>query len=593
MTSPQLEGKKLRELEEREDESDAKGEPPGGEQELDGQGIGIDQAPSRDEDRNEERQCDAEGNDHLERTLFVLTELHGVRDTERGRPGRAFLTDRDPRLVHLMLTGILTRFPVGSHPGQPQFLCQVLNLRAQGTGVSVVHALGHRGIVHRKSRLAAVGGVALRNVDSVHPRVPGGASGLLPSREDLPQPVPQLQRDASIEHFSRNPVTGAARISPITVGEPVLPPVSQFVDEIALHAPTWAQREAEADRSGSIRIPITTLDEFRQIGLLAAPIPRELGGWGVPLWQVAEGIRSLARVAPATALALAMPLGNAATTTIPVESVPAEARDALRIGQRWIAEQVRRGQILAVANSEPGSGGELANTQTIARVDEQGVIRLSGRKSFATIGPDADYFLCAARVHNADGRQIEGFFVARDATGVEVDDKWQALGMRTTASVGLTLSDAPAAAVFGYPGCLTGLNARHWSTLLFAAVFGGVGEGALLHAQEAAGEFEFGRVTFAECMLRQEAAAGFLDSVARAESWPPAPDYGKRCQHVKTFVTRTSVETATQMSMLAGGRSYGPHTPVARFLRDALAGPLLRPPVPNAMDALIREFFPG
>jgi len=108
----------------------------------------------------------------------------------------------------------------------------------------------------------------------------------------------------------------------------------------------------------------------------------------------------------------------------------------------------------------------------------------------------------------------------------------------------------------------------------------------------AAAEHEWSRVTLAECALQQEAAAGFIDSVARGETWPPAGDYGRRCQHVKTFVTRTSVDTATRMSMLAGGRSYGPHTPVARFLRDALAGPLLCPPVPNAMDALIRDWFP-
>lgn len=382
-----------------------------------------------------------------------------------------------------------------------------------------------------------------------------------------------------------------ARITPIEQQVP-LQPIPNLHAVIAAYAASWAQREADADQAGLIRLPVTSLDEFRQTGILAAPLPRALGGWECDLWTVCDGVRHLARVAPATALALAMPLGNAATTRIPAELVPAEYREALQQGKVWIAEQIRRGQILAVANSEPGAGGDLANTRTQAQLRD-GLAWLTGRKSFATIGPDADYFLCAARY--ADGPQvgqIDGWFVARDAHGLVVDDLWNPLGMRTTASVGLTLHDTPAAALYGYPGCLTGINARHWSMLLFAAVFAGVGEGALEQGRAgAARSSAWTRVSLAEAALQQEAAAGFLQAVALDEQWPPTAAYQRRCRQVKTFVTRTSVDTAHRMLMLAGGRGYGPNQPVARFLRDALAGPLLRPPVPNAMDELARDLL--
>ena len=85
-----------------------------------------------------------------------------------------------------------------------------------------------------------------------------------------------------------------------------------------------------------------------------------------------------------------------------------------------------------------------------------------------------------------EGRDVvDGFFVARHASGLLLDDAWDPLGMRATASVGLTLEETPAACVLGYRGCLEGVNARHWSTVLFAAVFVGVGEGALAAATEA------------------------------------------------------------------------------------------------------------
>jgi alkylation response protein AidB-like acyl-CoA dehydrogenase len=75
-------------------------------------------------------------------------------------------------------------------------------------------------------------------------------------------------------------------------------------------------------------------------------------------------------------------------------------------------------------------------------------VRLSGRKSFATLGPDADYFLCSAR---RDDDQLDAFFVARTAAGVNLTDDWDPLGMRATASVGVVLEDAVAESVFVYP----------------------------------------------------------------------------------------------------------------------------------------------
>lgn len=358
----------------------------------------------------------------------------------------------------------------------------------------------------------------------------------------------------------------------------------------------WAEREARANQLGQLSLPSRTLEEMRSCGILAAPMPESLSGWNASLAQTAAAIRVVAQRAPATALALVMPLGNAATTRIPEMAVPRTLRPALVRGQRWIAGQVRRGQILAVANSEPGAGGDLAQTKTRADQGVDGIHRLTGRKSFATFGRDADYFLCAARRFDLlQGKEVvDGFFVARNAEGLTIDDRWNPVGMRPTASVGLTLQDTPAEAVLGYPGCLEGVNARHWSTVLFAAVFLGVGEGALREGiHQTATDAVWARATLADAALNLEAAAGFIEAVARDDRWPMPDDLNERARRAKTFVARAAVETAVQAAMISGGRSYTPDHPVFRFLCDALAGPLLRPPLPKAMDALIHQLFPA
>jgi alkylation response protein AidB-like acyl-CoA dehydrogenase len=371
-----------------------------------------------------------------------------------------------------------------------------------------------------------------------------------------------------------------------------------IVDAIAQRLDDWARREDEQNGNDEVRVAADTLNDFRASGILSSPVPVELGGWGCSLAENVQAVRNLARRAPATALALAMPLGNAATARIPDSAVPEDLRSELAAGRRWIAQQCLADRILAVANSEPGAGGDLAQTRTVAARGANGEYRLSGKKSFATIGPDADYFLCAARRvgEGAGGKDIvDGFFVARDAAGLVLDNAWNPLGMRATASVGLTLEGTPAASVLGYRGCLEGVNARHWSTILFAAVFVGVGEGALAAATKAVGsagaDSSYVRAALARCALNLEAAVGLLEAVAADERCPLPASARDRTVRAKTFAALTAAETATQAAMLCGGRAYRADHPISRFLHDALAGPLLRPPLAKAMDGIADQLF--
>jgi alkylation response protein AidB-like acyl-CoA dehydrogenase len=379
-------------------------------------------------------------------------------------------------------------------------------------------------------------------------------------------------------------MTGRVKSRPAPGARVLQAPAGPDLDRLA---PAWGAREAEAERAGARRLPEGTVADIRACGLLAAPVPRDLGGLGWDLRRCMEALRAVARHAPATALALAMPLGNAAVARIPEDAVPAASRAALRDGKRWTAQQCLAGRILAVANSEPGSGGDLANTKATARRDADGTWRLTGAKAFATAGPDGDAFLCAARTPE----RVEGFFVARDAPGATLGDDWDGLGMRTSASVTLRLDDAPAAAVLGYPGSLDGgVNARHWSTLLFGAVFLGVGEGALAEAAACVARQPVLRGDLARHALRLEAAAGFLDSVAARDGFPFPHGGVVAAQRAKGFVAEAAVDAAVFGGLAAGGRGYTAASRASKLLRDALAGPHLRPPLPSVLEGLADEW---
>lgn len=370
--------------------------------------------------------------------------------------------------------------------------------------------------------------------------------------------------------------------------------VEKLANELA---PRWGKYEAEAYDNDTYRVPFRVLEEMRSSGILAAPIPRYWGGLTASLTETARAVTKIASKAPSAALALVMPLSNAATTRIALSAVPRDQVQTLRENQRWIAEQVTRGRILAVANSEPESGGQLSQTRTIASRGIDGNYYLTGQKTFATLGPDADYFLCAARtavdIETPQGTEttirIEGYFVHRDAPGVTFNDDWNPAGMRPTASVGLNLEYTPAERIYAYPGALESVNARHWSTLLFSAVSLGIGQAALAEGVRNAGSSPWACAKLAEHALALDAAAGYLEATCEAEAWPMPKELFDRVQRVKTFVTQTVVQTATQVAMVSGGRCYSVNHPVYRLLADALAGPLLRPPVGNAMETIMEQ----
>src|SRR6202165_252017 len=175
-------------------------------------------------------------------------------------------------------------------------------------------------------------------------------------------------------------------------------------------------------------------DELKAAGYLKMPIPKEFGGPGMTLAQVARETRLLAQYAPATALCINMHnywVGNAA--------------DLWRPGDKsceWMLKDAAAGEVFAAGHSEHGNDIPVLLSATKAeRVD--GGYKLTGRKAFGSLTPVWTRLGGHAMdTSNPKAPKIIHFFLPRDAKGYTIKDTWDVMGMRATRSDDTVLEGA-------------------------------------------------------------------------------------------------------------------------------------------------------
>jgi alkylation response protein AidB-like acyl-CoA dehydrogenase len=167
-------------------------------------------------------------------------------------------------------------------------------------------------------------------------------------------------------------------------------------------------------------------EELRVAGYLLMPVPSELGGWGMTLPEVCREQRRLAYYAPATALGINMHLywiGLAA--------------DLWRAGDHsleWMLREAAAGEVFAAGHAESGNDiPVLLSTTRAERVD--GGYRFHGRKHFGSLSP----VWTRLGLHGMDmsdpaAPKIVHAFMPRDTAGYRIEETWDVMGMRATAS---------------------------------------------------------------------------------------------------------------------------------------------------------------
>jgi alkylation response protein AidB-like acyl-CoA dehydrogenase len=352
------------------------------------------------------------------------------------------------------------------------------------------------------------------------------------------------------------------------------------------------QRRRELDRAD--------FDALAEAGYLLTGVPAEQGGLFASVAESTRGIsgilRALAQGDPSVALVSSMhPAVQSFWHATPsVEGAEGEAWAAQRSA---VAELAKSGVWFGTITSEPGSGGDVANTRSAATRDGEGGWRISGQKHFGSGSGISGRMLTAAV---PEGEEAPDWFLLDtsggwgDGTGMRLVAPWDGFGMAATQSHGFEFDGFPATR-FAATGRMQALSdaAAPLVVACFMGVVLGVVESAMETAREQLGRRAslraYEQVEWAnaeqDAFLLEQAYEGVL---RRVESGEPAL---RTALIAKTAGARLAEDCVRRIGRVLGGGTFSRHAPFGYWFEDVRALGFLRPPWGLAYDGLIASAF--
>ena len=337
-----------------------------------------------------------------------------------------------------------------------------------------------------------------------------------------------------------------------------------------------------------VDFPLPTTPISARARLPGWVVPGEYGGEGANLLETVHVCEALGTGDGSTALAVTMhlqTLGGAVEARNWPESV------LIPICRAAVAD----GALINYISTEPelGSisrGGKPATTAKPVPAQKgraPGYV-LNGRKNFASMSPVLDFLIASALID--DGSEQVANFVLTPGPGVEVVETWDALGMRSTGSHDVVLTDVyvPAESMIppGIPDPKSKPKVSAWFSLGVSAVYLGVAEAALQTASRYAqtriptalgkpiAELEGiqRRLGHAELLLHQAR----VELYHAADLWDRLPD--RRADLVETVlvakytITNNAIAAVDECMRVPGGVSMTTRLPLERYYRDVRGG---------------------
>jgi alkylation response protein AidB-like acyl-CoA dehydrogenase len=327
-------------------------------------------------------------------------------------------------------------------------------------------------------------------------------------------------------------------------------------------------------------------DELRASGYLDAPLPTEFGGSGLTLSDVNQLQRRLAYHAPATALAVNMHLYWVGL-----------AADLHRAGDpagEWILRQAADGHILAAGHGEAGNDVPvLLSSATAER--RNGGWEITAHKIFGSLSPVWTFLgLHAMDTSDPATPKVVHGFLNRDAPRYHIEETWDVLGMRATASQDTILDRAfipDEQTVMVCPAGFAGAGLFQvalfaWALLGFGAVYLGIARRAFDEVVRQLPNRTSVALTrsmayhpevqhlIADMRVALETAEAHLDRVCN--DWSQGIDHGPdwpvkifACKHAVVTQAWSVVDNALDVS---GGAGIFKRTRLEQLLRDARLG---------------------
>ncbi len=359
----------------------------------------------------------------------------------------------------------------------------------------------------------------------------------------------------------------------------------------------WGTRRAERQRRREL--DQADFDRLTETGFPLVAVPTEQGG----IWQdamhstrpVCELLRVLARGDSSVALVSSMhatvPSFWLATRTV---SEPFQA--AWDEQRRCIFSSVLDGAWWGTINSEPGSGGDMAQTRAVAK-RSSAEYRLTGDKAFGSGSGMTDYMITVAVPEGEE--QPDLFYLdvrgaAWDGSnGMRLAAAWDGHGMVATQSHAFHFDGYPVTRV-AWPANVPALAAAAmpYVRCCFAAVFVGIVETAISAARDQLAKRPtlrpYEQVEFARAELD-----GWLVAQAYEGMLSAVEEGGARAARStvlgKLAVAELAESVLTRLCRVIGGGTFTRSSPFGNWAQDVRALGFLRPPWGLAFDALLER----
>ena len=357
--------------------------------------------------------------------------------------------------------------------------------------------------------------------------------------------------------------------------------ITDDAEALAVAADLADEFRAEASvRDTERRLPRAELDRLSDSGLLAVTVPAEHGGADVRQETLAEIFRLLAS---ADASLAQIPQSHFVYVNVLRRQGTPEQRE-------FFFGEVLAGRRFGNAQSEAGTK-HVQDIRTRLEPRPDGSYTLTGVKHYSTGALFADWIPVLAR---AEDDNLHVAYVPRDSEGLTVEDDWDGMGQRTTASGTVRLDAVPVPADRVLPHHLTFHGPQlHGATaqLLHAAIDVGIAAGALSEAVafvrtksrpwfesgvESAAEDPLLIQRFGELAVQVRATEALLGAAAREVdaaradlTEESAAEASIAVAAAKAHAAGTSVEVAGALFEVSGTRSALNSLNLHRHWRDA------------------------
>ncbi len=338
----------------------------------------------------------------------------------------------------------------------------------------------------------------------------------------------------------------------------------------------FAQRElapAAAELDEKAEFPARHLPKLAELGFMGMMISTRWGGSGLDTLSYVLALEEVSAGCASTAVTMSV---NNSLYCGPIEKY---GNDAQR--ERCLIPFAQGKKLGAYCLSEPGTGSDAANQQTVALRKGNHYI-LNGRKNFITNGPYADAMIVFAMT-DKDKRHkgISAFIVDKSFPGFSVGKVEKKLGIRSSATSEIVLDDCevPAENLLGAEGqgFAIAMNTLDHGRIGIATQALGISRAAFEHAvrysreREAfgkpIGDFQAIQWMLADMAMKLDAARLLIHRAA----W--LKDRGESCTKeaamAKLFASEASNFITNKAVQIHGGYGYIREYPVERLLRDA------------------------